>query len=82
MKQLFGRILLLSFFLTAQTQEILPVASTFQDYLSILKDAGFSAFSFDISLLRDSTYRFEFIIMEYEHDELVGEKTYDGKRDI
>lgn len=74
MKHLFCLIIPLSFFLTAQAQEIRPVSSTFQDYLPVLKDSGYSAFSFDISSLQDSTYRFEFIIKEYEHGEMVEEK--------
>lgn len=74
MKQLFCIILLSSFFLTAHAQEIRPVPSTFQDYLPVLKDAGYSAFSFDISSLQDSTYRLEFIVKEYEHGEIVEEK--------
>lgn len=74
MKHLFCLIIPLSFFLTAQAQEIRPVSSTFQDYLPVLKDSGYSAFSFDISSLQDSTYRFEFIIKEYEHGEMIEEK--------
>lgn len=74
MKHLLCLIFLLFFFLTAQAQEIRPVSSTFQDYLPLFQDAGFRAFSFDISSLQDSTYRFEFIIKEYEHGEIVEEK--------
>lgn len=55
----------------AFAQKIQTIEPVFTDYLSVLKEAGFEVFSYDISSLRDDTYSIRFITKEYVNGHLV-----------
>ena len=74
MKQIKSLMLLLSlaFWGTAAfAQKIHTVEPVFSDYLTVLKEAGFEVFSYDISSLKDTTYNIHFITKEYVNGKVV-----------
>ena len=77
MKRFFFLLAFSLFFLNTNAQEIKSVESSFEDYLPLLKDAGFEMFSFDISSLKDETYKISFVTKEYVDGKLV----FDSYRD-
>ena len=57
----------------AVAQEIKPGSSDFSDYISLLNDAGFEVYTFDISSLKEDTYSISFVLREYSKGELVSD---------
>lgn len=63
-----GLFILLAVLLTrvsVSAQEIKPINSSIDDYIALLNHNGFQAYSFDISPLKDTTYRVVFEKREY-----------------
>ena len=54
-----------------QTLGISHVAATAEDYVLLLETKGYRAFAFDVTSLRDATYRIEPIIHHYQYGKLV-----------
>lgn len=46
-------------------QEIKPVQASFEDYISLLNAKGYEAYTYDISALKEDTYKLKFEIREY-----------------
>lgn len=57
-------------------QEIKPVQASFEDYISLLNAKGYEAYTYDISALKEDTYRLKFEIREY----VSGVETEDKQR--
>lgn len=55
----------------ANAYDITMKKPVFEDYIPILEQAGYLAYSFDIHSLNDSKYRIRFSCREYERDSLV-----------
>lgn len=49
--------------------------TTLEDYITILNDAGFEAFAFDISSLKDDTYSIALVTKEYVRGRLVADSS-------
>lgn len=50
----------------AWAQELTPAAASAEDYIRLLNDTGYQAYSFDMNGLEDATYSITFEIREYE----------------
>ena len=48
-----------------QAQEVKPVEASVEDYIALLNQNGYQAYSFDISNLKDATYNILFEVREY-----------------
>ncbi len=70
-----GLLSLLSFIcaFAMNAQVVKPVASTPEDYITLLNSNGYESYSFDISSLSDSRYKLSFKIMEYVDGQKVSE---------
>lgn len=64
---------------SAFAQNIQTVEPSFSDYLSVLKEAGFEVFSYDISALQDETYSISFVTREYVNGNLVEDSAADSR---
>jgi hypothetical protein len=56
---------------SAFAQELKPTTPEVSDYIPLLKSAGYEAFTYDISSLKDETYTFTLEVREYVNGELV-----------
>lgn len=59
--------------LQVNAQEIKQTTPDFNDYIPLLKTAGYEVFTYDISSLKDDTYSLSFVIREYVNGELVSD---------
>jgi hypothetical protein len=48
-----------------RAQEVKPIESSVEDYIALLNQNGYQAYSFDISQLMDTTYYVQFEVREY-----------------
>ena len=48
-----------------RAQEVRPIESSVEDYIALLNQSGYQAYSFDISQLMDTTYYVQFEVREY-----------------
>lgn len=71
MKRLFVIFIMLFSFVGAHSQEIKRVDPSLGDIRTLLKSAGYELFSFDISSLRNETYKISLVTREYVNGELV-----------
>ena len=55
----------------AKFEDFLPLVATFDDYKSLLQQAGYNMFVYDISSLKDKATHVEFCVKEYENGNLV-----------
>ena len=55
----------------AKFEDFLPLDATFDDYKSLLQQAGYNMFVYDISSLKDKATHVEFCVKEYENGNLV-----------
>lgn len=55
----------------AKYEDFLPLVATFDDYMSLLQQAGYNMFVYDISSLKDKATHVEFCVKEYENGNLV-----------
>ena len=60
-------------FQQVSAQEIKQATPDFNDYIPLLKTAGYEVFTYDISSLKDDTYSLSFAIREYVNGELVSD---------
>ena len=51
--------------LTMQAQEVKQIEASVDDYIALLNQSGYQAYSFDISQLLDTTYYVQFEVREY-----------------
>ena len=51
--------------LTVQAQEVKQIEASVDDYIALLNQSGYQAYSFDISQLMDTTYYVQFEVREY-----------------
>ena len=51
--------------LTMQAQEVKQIEASVEDYIALLNQSGYQAYSFDISQLMDTTYYIQFEVREY-----------------
>ena len=51
--------------LTMQAQEVKQIEASVDDYIALLNQSGYQAYSFDISQLMDTTYYVQFEVREY-----------------
>ena len=51
--------------LTMQAQEVKQIEASVDDYVALLNQSGYQAYSFDISQLMDTTYYVQFEVREY-----------------
>lgn len=77
MKRFLTAFTILLSSVSVQAQEIKRTAPSFDDFLPLLKSAGYELFSFDISSLKDNTYSITFVTEEYVDGVLV----HDSSRD-
>ena len=56
--------------LTMQAQEVKPIEASVEDYIALLNQNGYQAYSFDISPMKDTTYQVHFEVREYVADNL------------
>ena len=55
----------------AKNEDFLLLVSTFDDYKSLLQQAGYNMFVYDVSSLKDKATHVEFCVKEYENANLV-----------
>ena len=55
---------------TLRAQEVKPIESSIEDYIALLNQNGYQAYSFDISPMKDTTYQVYFEVREYVADNL------------
>ena len=53
---------------TLRAQEVKPIESSIEDYIALLNQNGYQAYSFDISPMKDTTYQVQFEVREYVAD--------------
>ena len=56
--------------LTMQAQEVKQIEASVDDYIALLNQSGYQAYSFDISPMKDTTYQVHFEVREYVADNL------------
>ena len=56
--------------LTMQAQEVKQIEASIEDYIALLNQNGYQAYSFDISTIKDTTYQVHFEGREYVADNL------------
>lgn len=74
---LFSSLFLICLNLELKAQEIHRTNTDFSDYIPLLESAGYKAFSFDISSLKNDTYTITFIKREYAFGKIVNEEQTD-----
>ena len=50
---------------TLRAQEVKPIEASIEDYIALLNQNGYQAYSFDISPMKDATYQVQFEVREY-----------------
>ena len=55
---------------TLRAQEVKSIESSIEDYIALLNQNGYQAYSFDISPMKDTTYQVHFEVREYVADNL------------
>ena len=50
---------------TLRAQEVKPIEASIEDYIALLNQNGYQAYSFDISPMKDTTYQVHFEVREY-----------------
>ena len=55
---------------TLRAQEVKPIEASIEDYIALLNQNGYQAYSFDISPMKDTTYQVHFEVREYVADNL------------
>ncbi|MBR5810736.1 MAG: DUF5041 domain-containing protein [Bacteroidales bacterium] len=50
---------------TLRAQEVKPIEASIEDYIALLNQNGYQAYSFDISPMKDTTYQVQFEVREY-----------------
>ena len=50
---------------TLRAQEVKPIEASIEDYIALLNQNGYQAYSFDISPMKDATYQIQFEVREY-----------------
>ena len=63
-------ILLSAISSVSRAQEVKPIESSIEDYIALLNQNGYQAYSFDISPLKGATYQVQFEVREYVADNL------------
>ncbi|MBO7191874.1 MAG: DUF5041 domain-containing protein [Bacteroidales bacterium] len=53
---------------TLRAQEVKPIEASIEDYIALLNQNGYQAYSFDISPIKDTTYQVHFEAREYVAD--------------
>ena len=53
---------------TLRAQEVKPIEASIEDYIALLNQNGYQAYSFDISPMKDATYQVQFEAREYVAD--------------
>ena len=54
----------------SRAQEVKPIEASIEDYIALLNQNGYQAYSFDISPMKDTTYQVHFEVREYVADNL------------
>ena len=52
----------------SRAQEVKPIEASIEDYIALLNQNGYQAYSFDISPIKDTTYQVQFEVREYVAD--------------
>lgn len=63
---IFGAMMIAS--TTLRAQEVKPIEASIEDYIALLNQNGYQAYSFDISPMKDATYQVQFEVREYVAD--------------
>ena len=66
----FVLILLSAISSVSRAQEVKPIEASIEDYIALLNQNGYQAYSFDISPMKDTTYQVHFEVREYVADNL------------
>ena len=64
----FVLILLSAISSVSRAQEVKPIEASIEDYIALLNQNGYQAYSFDISPMKDATYQVQFEVREYVAD--------------
>ena len=64
----FVLILLSAISSVSRAQEVKPTEASIEDYIALLNQNGYQAYSFDISPMKDTTYQVHFEVREYVAD--------------
>ena len=51
--------------ISVEAQEVKPIEASVEDYIALLNQNGYQAYSFDISPMKDTTYQVHFEVREY-----------------
>ena len=71
MKKTISALVLFSIIsLASRAQEVKPIEASIEDYIALLNQNGYQAYSFDISPMKDTTYQVHFEVREYVADNL------------
>ena len=54
--------------ISVEAQEVKPIEASVEDYIALLNQNGYQAYSFDISPMKDTTYQVHFEVREYVAD--------------
>ena len=66
MKKTISALVLFSVIsLASRAQEVKPIEASIEDYIALLNQNGYQAYSFDISPMKDTTYQVQFEVREY-----------------
>ena len=66
MKKTISALVLFSIIsLASRAQEVKPIEASIEDYIALLNQNGYQAYSFDISPMKDATYQVQFEVREY-----------------
>ena len=69
MKKTISALVLFSIIsLASRAQEVKPIEASIEDYIALLNQNGYQAYSFDISSMKDATYQVLFEAREYVAD--------------
>ena len=69
MKKTISALVLFSIIsLASRAQEVKPIEASIEDYIALLNQNGYQAYSFDISPIKDTTYQVQFEVREYVAD--------------
>ena len=69
MKKTISALVLFSIIsLASRAQEVKPIEASIEDYIALLNQNGYQAYSFDISPMKDATYQVQFEVREYVAD--------------
>lgn len=69
MKKTISALVLFSIIsFASRAQEVKPIESSIEDYIALLNQNGYQAYSFDISPMKDATYQVQFEVREYVAD--------------